>query len=87
MISVQQIVLMNNVFVLANSDTETNSYFICIIDKSDGSNLLWRKFEEINALDASSALVLLSNKLYITVKTSDNSEMGLIRFDNVEDDS
>ena len=73
MISIQHIVLMDDVFVLANSDTETNSYFICIIDKSTGSNYLWRKFSEIDALDASSALVLQSNKLYITVKTSDNS--------------
>ena len=84
MVSINQMVLINNLFVLANSDDETNAYFICIINKSTGANILWRRFAGLDKLDAAAAIVLHSTDIFITVRTTDDSEMGVIRLVDIE---
>lgn len=73
--------------MLANSDSETNTFFICIIDKDTGEKIFWRKFDDISSADPALSMMAYGNNIFMTVGTTDNSEMGLIRFsDDIEVD-
>lgn len=79
--------LHTNLLVFASSTNFADNYFILSIDISDGSLLLQRKLDYTN-LEANTViqnwyksffLAESASNIYLTIKTSDNSEMGFMR--------
>jgi hypothetical protein len=90
--------LHTSLLVFASSTTVTERWWILSIDISDGSLLLIRKLDYTN-LEADTVIQNMyksfflaesASNIYLTIKTSDNSEMGFMRLldfatsDNIE---